>query len=101
MASTSPLALIIIFALAGALVLPLLWWVLAFWQRRYSLFGFYKISILLSLMPIVSVIGLRFGGEISAKYSVIFFTVSPFINILAFIAVFAITVRKVRSQNAL
>jgi hypothetical protein len=78
MASTSPLALIIVFALVGALILPLLWWILAFWQRKYSLFGFYKVSLLLSLMPIVSVIGLRLGGEISAKYSVIFFTVSPF-----------------------
>jgi hypothetical protein len=101
MASTSPLALIIVFALVGALILPLLWWILAFWQRKYSLFGFYKVSLLLSLMPIVSVIGLRLGGEISAKYSVIFFTVSPFINLLAFITVLTITILKVRSQNAL
>lgn len=101
MASTSPLALIIVFALVGALILPLLWWILAFWQRKYSLFGFYKVSLLLSLMPIVSVIGLRLGGEISAKYSVIFFTVSPFINLLAFITAFTITILKVRSQDAL
>ena len=101
MASTYPLAVIIVFSLVCVVILPLLWLVLAMWQRRCGLLVSSRVSIVLSMMPIISILGLYYGKEISAKYSVIFFAVSPFISVLALGTLFLITIFNVRSQNAL
>ncbi|HEY7885379.1 MAG TPA: hypothetical protein VIC08_10570 [Cellvibrionaceae bacterium] len=99
MASVAPVAFVILVAMAGAILLPLLWWVLALWQRKNKLLGLFKISMILSIIPIFSVLALYYGKEFSAKYSVIFFALTPFISAFLLAAVFGVTVNKVRNSD--
>lgn len=99
MASASPVAFVILVAMVGAVLLPLLWWGLALWQWKYKLPGLSKISMVLSIMPILSVLALHYGKELSAKYSVIFFSVTPFISSFLLVVIFSLTVYKVRNSD--
>jgi len=101
MASAAPVAFVILVAMAGAILLPLLWWFLAFWQRKYKLAGLFKLSIVLSIMPILSVLALHYGKEISAKYSLIFFSVTPFVSFFLLIVLLIITIYKTRNRSDL
>ena len=85
MASASPVAFVILVGMAGAILLPILWWCLAFWQRKHNLNRLSKLSMVLSIIPILSVFALHYGKEISAKYSVIFFSATPFVSSLLLI----------------
>ncbi len=99
MASASPVAFVILVAMVGAVLLPLLWWGLALWQWKYKLRGLSKISLVLSIMPILSVLVLYNGKEISAKYSVILFSATPFISSFLLVVILGLTVYKVLKSD--
>lgn len=99
MASVAPVALVVFVAMVGAVLLPLLWWGLALWQRKYKLRGLFRVSMILSVTPIFSVLSLYYGKEFSAKYSLLFFTLTPFVNALLLVMVFFVTIHKVRSSD--
>jgi len=99
MGSAYPIGVLIIIAVVSAVVLPVLWLFLAYWQRKRKLLSLSNVSMMLSLLPVLIFLALYYGKYISAKYSFIFFSVSPFLNILAFIVLFAYTIYKVRSYN--
>jgi hypothetical protein len=101
MASAAPVAFIVLVAMCGAVLLPVLWWCLAFWQRKRKLKGLSKLSMALSIVPIFSVVVLHYGKHISSKYSVIFFSATPFISIFLLIVLFVITIIKARNANSL
>lgn len=101
MASAYPVAIGILIAFFGAVLLPVLWWCLAYWQRKRKLLFLSKLSMFFSVIPILSVFGLMYGTEISAKYSVIFFFTTPYLSCIIFLAIFALTMFRVRSQNDL
>jgi hypothetical protein len=101
MASASPVVFVLFVAMAGAILLPILWWCLAFWQRKHKLSGLSKLSMLLSIIPILSASVLHYGKEISAKYSLIFFSVTPFISFLLLIVLFVLTIYKARNKSDL
>ena len=101
MASASPIAIIIMIALAGAIILPILWWLLAYYQRKKHLSTLSKISFVFSFTSVLSVLGLYFREVISAKYLFIAFSATPFINVIAIIVVCIITYIRIRKQNAL
>lgn len=63
MASASPVAFVILVAMVGAVLLPLLWLGLALFQWKYKLRGLSKISMVLSIMPILSVLALNNQGQ--------------------------------------
>ena len=91
MASAYPIAVLMIIALAGAVVLPPLYWLLAFWQRKLGLQKLFKFSLALSTLPVFSLLFLFFGKEISAKYSVLLFFTAPVFCIFALIVIIVIT----------
>ena len=101
MASASIVVFFIVVAMAGAILLPLLYWFLAFWQRKRKLIGLSNLSMVLSILPILSFSALYYGKEISAKYFLIFFSVTPFVSSLLLIVLLALTVYKARNRNDL
>jgi hypothetical protein len=100
-ASASPVALIIFIAMVGSILIPLLWWLLAFWQRKLRLTGLSNCSIALSAIPILSILGLFYGKSVSAKYSVIFFSIAPFVSTFLLIVILILTISKARNYNDL
>ena len=101
MASAYPVAIMIMIALVGAFILPVLWWWLAYYQRKKHLSTLSKVSFVFSFTSILSVLGLYFRETISAKYILIVFSVTPFINVIAIIVVCIITYIIIRKQNVL
>jgi hypothetical protein len=99
MASASPVTFVILVAIIGAVLLPLLWWGLALWQRKYKLHGLSKISMVLSIMPILSVLSLQYGKEISAKYSMIIFSATPFVSVFLLVTIVGFSVYKVFNSD--
>jgi len=91
MASASPVAIMILIAMASAVVLPILWWLLAYYQRKKQLNRLSIISFIFSFTPILSALGLNLREEISAKFLLIAFTATPFINVIAIIIVCIVT----------
>jgi hypothetical protein len=61
----------------------------------------FKLSIALSILPILSASAIHYGKEISAKYSLIFFTVTPFISSLLLMVLFVVTMYKVFKKDNL
>ena len=95
------MAVLIFLAMAGTVVLPLFWWLLAFWQWKNRLVGFFYASISLSLMPICSWLLLYYGKEVSAKHAMIIFSLLPFVNIITLIFLVVVTIVKVRNRRRL
>ena len=98
MASASPVAIMILIAMISAVILPVIWWLIAYYQHKKRLNRLKIISFIFSLTPILSVLGLDLREEISAKFLVIAFSVTPFINVIAIIIVCVITCFKVRKK---
>lgn len=98
MASASPVAIMILIAMISAIILPLLWWLLAYYQRKKQLHRLSKISFIFSFTPVLSVLGLYLREEISAKYLLIAFAATPFINVIAIIIACIITYFKLRNK---
>ena len=99
MSSAGPVAFVILVAMVASVLLPLLWWGIALWQWKSKLRGLCKISMLLSVFPIFSVLALHYGKEISPKISFIFFSVTPFISAFLLVAIFSLTVYKVLNSD--
>ena len=102
MASVQPLAFVILIAMGSAVLFPPLWWILSYWQYKIKQSCLSKISLFLSVVPILSIGVLFLGGSIlPAKFSVITFSLAPFFSLVLFIIVMVITIAKSRQRNDL
>ena len=99
MASASPVAMLILIAIASAIILPILWLLLAYYQRRKHLNRLSMISFLFSFTPILSVLGLNLKDQISAKVLIITFSATPFINVFAIVTVCIVTYIKLKNKT--
>ena len=98
MASASPVAIMILIAMISAVTLPILWWFIVYFQYKKQLNRLKIISFIFSFTSILSVLGLYLREEISAKFLVIAFFVTPFINVIAIIIVCVITYFRVKKS---
>lgn len=92
MASAGPVAVFLLLAICGTVVLPIIWWVLAFWQHRRGFKAWFKVSMALSLTPILGGAMLYVGNEgslISAKPALITFFLTPVANVVAILVTLA------------
>lgn len=96
MASAYPVAIFLMLAMAGLIIFPVFWLSIAYWQRKNRLNKMSKLSVALSITPILSFILLYFGESISPKFTVIVFFATPVINIIFLITILFITLFKVR-----
>jgi len=99
MASVSPVAIMILIAMASAIIFPIFWWLLAYYQCKKKLFKLSIISFIFSLTPILSAFGLNLREDISAKFLLLGFGATPFINILAIIIVCITTFVKLKNKT--
>ncbi|MDH2435976.1 hypothetical protein QCD60_25935 [Pokkaliibacter sp. MBI-7] len=102
MASAQPVTFLILIAIGSALLFPPLWWILSYWQCKIKQSRLSKISLFLSVIPILS-IGVLFLGKsiFPAKLSVLTFSLSPFFSLVLFIVIMAITIAKSHQRNDL
>jgi len=99
MASTNPVAMFLMLALLGLCILSVVWLSMAYWQKRSHLNKLSKLSVLLSITPILSFVILYFGKAILSKFSVIVFFITPVLNIILIFTILFITILKVRNNK--
>ncbi|HRH79099.1 MAG TPA: hypothetical protein PK129_17270 [Cellvibrionaceae bacterium] len=102
MTSAQPVAFVILIAMGSAVLFPPLWWILSYWQHKIKQSRLSKISLFLSVIPILS-IGVLFLGKsiLPAKLSLITFSLAPFLSLVFFIILITITIVKSRQRNDL
>ena len=97
-----PIPLFIFLALAGALFLPVIWWLIAYWQRKKNLLQLYKVSLFFSLTPMASFGSLFMRDFVPSEFALIVFSLTPVVNIFGVLVVLIITFIYARkTDNAL
>lgn len=85
MASAYPIAAFLVFALIGLFLFPVAWWALAFWQKKKNLKTLSKVSMYLSVTPILAFGFLYIGKEgflIPPMLAGLIFFATPALNII-------------------
>lgn len=101
MASAYPVAAYLVFSLFGLVAFPVLWWLLAFWQKRRGLRKLSQTSLYWSVTPIAGFGALYIGAKgilVPPMVAGIFFFLIPVVNVVALIITAIITVAKIRTS---
>lgn len=99
MASAYPIAAFLVFAMIGLFLFPLAWWVLAYWQKKKNLKILSRVSMYLSVTPIVAFGFLYFGKEglfIPPMAAGLIFFATPAFNIIFLVVSVIVTIIKPR-----
>lgn len=99
MASAYPVAAYLVFALFGLIAFPVLWWLLAIWQRRRGLRKLSKMSLWWSVTPVAGFGALYVGAKsilVPPMVAGIFFFLIPVVNVVALVVTAIITAARIR-----
>ena len=100
MASAGPVALLILISVLSGFLLPIMCWILAYWQHKKKLHSLFRKTLALSLLPIISFVMLFYGKDyISAKYNLLYFFSTPFISFIIFLILFGFTIKSSRKHD--
>lgn len=103
MASAYPVAAFILFAIVGAITLPLAWWLMAYWQHKRNLNRLSRASRCWSAMPILSFAILYLCAEkalVPPMATLIAFFLTPVVNIIALVVATFLTVSQSQKVSA-
>ena len=91
MASVYPIAVLAFIAMVSTMVLPPLYWLIAFWQRKLGFSNLFKASLILSVLPVFSVLFFFYVEAVSSKYKLILLFTTPLFCMLSLIFVVVAT----------
>lgn len=98
MASAYPVAIALLLVIGSAIVLPPVWWLVAWWQKGRQLRRLSVLSIALSFTPIVSALLLPLN-VLPPAVTLIAFFVTPLLNLAALLVVTSISILLVRRRR--